>query len=82
MGATGLSYTDPKMRRFRGVVEGVFGGMKTRLGSGYLLERKPKTARMRALLELVVYAHKIWALPVTRVFLSLLAPPPGYKAIY
>jgi hypothetical protein len=40
--------------RFRGVVEGVFGGMKTRLGGAYGL----------------------------RVLLSLLPPPPGYKAIY
>jgi hypothetical protein len=45
---------DPEVYRFRGVVEGVFGGMKTRLGGAYGL----------------------------RVLLSLLPPPPGYKAIY
>ena len=58
----------------RGVVEGVFGGMKTRLGGGYLWERKPWTAMARALLELIAYG--------LRVLLSLLPPPPGYKAIY
>jgi hypothetical protein len=31
---------DPEVYRFRGVVEGVFGGMKTRLGGAYLWERK------------------------------------------
>ena len=30
---------DPEVYRFRGVVEGVFGGMKTRLGGRYLWER-------------------------------------------
>ena len=57
-----------------GRVEGVFGGMKTRLGGGYLWERKPWTAMARALLELIAYG--------LRVLLSLLPPPPGYKAIY
>jgi len=52
----------------------VFGGMKTRLGGGYLWERKPWTAMARALLELIAYG--------LRVLLSLLPPPPGYKAIY
>ncbi len=65
---------DPEVYRFRGVVEGVFGGMKTRLGGGYLMERKPWTAMARALLELIAYG--------LRVLLSLLPPPPGYKAIY
>gem|GEM_PF-262844 len=65
---------DPEVYRFRGVVEGVFGGMKTRLGGGYLWERKPWTAMARALLELIAYG--------LRVLLSLLPPPPGYKAIY
>ncbi|BAW02505.1 hypothetical protein TTMY_2139 [Thermus thermophilus] len=65
---------DLEVYRFRGVVEGVFGGMKTRLGGGYLLERKPWTAMARALLELIAYG--------LRVLLSLLPPPPGYKAIY
>jgi len=45
-----------------------------RLGGGYLLERKPWTARLRAFLELIAYG--------LRVLLSLLPPPPGYKAIY
>ncbi|GLV49269.1 transposase [Thermus sp. LT1-2-5] len=72
--AWGREVWDPGVYRFRGVVGGVFGGMKTRLGGGYLLERTPKTARARALLELAVYA--------LRVLLSLLPPPPGYKAIY
>ncbi len=48
--------------------------MKTRLGGGYLMERKPWTAMARALLELIAYG--------LRVLLSLLPPPPGYKAIY
>ncbi|BBL93757.1 transposase [Thermus thermophilus] len=65
---------DPEVYRFRGVVEGVFGGMKTRLGGGYLMERKPWTAMARAFLELIAYG--------LRVLLSLLPPPPGYKAIY
>ncbi len=38
------------------------------------LERKPWTAMARALLELIAYG--------LRVLLSLLPPPPGYKAIY
>ncbi|WP_259349120.1 transposase [Thermus thermophilus] len=65
---------DPEVYRFRGVGEGVFGGVKTRLGGGYLWERKPWTAMARALLELIAYG--------LRVLLSLLPPPPGYKAIY
>jgi hypothetical protein len=65
---------DPEVYRFRGVVEGVFGGMKTRLGGAYLWERKPWTAMVRAFLELIAYG--------LRVLLSLLPPPPGYKAIY
>ena len=52
----------------------VVGGMKTRLGGGYLWERKPWTAMARALLELIAYG--------LRVLLSLLPPPPGHKAIY
>jgi hypothetical protein len=65
---------DPEVYRFRGVVEGVFGGMKTRLGGAYLWERKPWTAMVRAFLELIAYG--------LRVLLSLLPPSPGYKAIY
>jgi hypothetical protein len=64
---------DPEVYRFRGVVEGVFGGMKTRLGGAYLWERKPWTAMVRAFLELIAYG--------LRVLLSLLPPPPGYKAV-
>jgi hypothetical protein len=64
----------PEVYRFRGVVEGVFGGMKTRLGGAYLWERKPWTAMVRAFLELIAYG--------LRVLLSLLPPPHGYKAIY
>jgi hypothetical protein len=64
---------DPEVYRFRGVVEGVFGGMKRRLSGAYLWERKPWTAMVRAFLELIAYG--------LRVLLSLL-PPPGYKAIY
>jgi hypothetical protein len=48
--------------------------MKTRLGGAYLWERKPWTAMVRAFLELIAYD--------LRVLLSLLPPPPGYKAIY
>ncbi len=47
---------------------------KTRLGGGYLWERKPWTAMARGLLELIAYGLK--------VLLSLLPPPPGYEAIY
>jgi hypothetical protein len=50
------------------------GGMKTRLGRAYLCERKPWTATVRMFLELIAYGF--------RVLLSLLPPPPGYKAIY
>ena len=53
---------------------GVFGGLGRRGGGGYLWERKPWTAMARALLELIAYG--------LRVLLSLLPPPPGYKAIY
>lgn len=73
-GFDGKEGWDPEVYRFRGVVEGVFGGMKTRLGGGYLWERKPWTAMARAFLELIAYG--------LRVLLSLLPPPPGYKAIY
>ncbi len=38
------------------------------------LEQKPWTAMARGLLELIAYGLK--------VLLSLLPPPPGYKAIY
>jgi hypothetical protein len=48
--------------------------MKTRLGGAYLWERKRWTAMVRAFLELIAYG--------LRVLLSLLPPPPGYKAIY
>jgi len=48
--------------------------MKTRLGGAYLWERKRRTAMVRAFLELIAYGLK--------VLLSLLPPPPGYKAIY
>jgi hypothetical protein len=48
--------------------------MKTRLGEAYLWERKPRTATVRVFLELIAYG--------LRVLLSLLPPPPGYKAIY
>ena len=64
---------DPEVYRFRGVVEVVFGGMKRRLGGAYLWERKPWTAMVRAFLELIAYG--------LRVLLSLLPPPPGYKAV-
>ncbi len=60
--------------RLRGVVEGVFGAIKTRWRGGYGRERMPRTAMLRALLELVAYG--------LRVLPSLLPPPPGYKAIY
>ena len=62
---------DPEVYRCRGVVE---GGMKTRLGGAYLWERKRRTAMVRVFLELIAYG--------LRVPLSLLPPPPGYKAIY
>ena len=52
-------------------LRGVFSGGG---GGGYLWERKPWTAMARALLELIAYG--------LRVLLSLLPPPPGYKAIY
>ena len=50
------------------------GGRGPGGGGGYLWERKPWTAMARALLELIAYG--------LRVLLSLLPPPPGYKAIY
>jgi hypothetical protein len=62
----------PEVYRFRGVVEGVFGGMKS--GWGGLPLGKPWTAMVRAFLELIACG--------LRVLLSLLPPPPGYKAIY
>ncbi|AMA76270.1 hypothetical protein AV541_06105 [Thermus parvatiensis] len=45
--------------------------MKTRLGGGYLWERKPWTAMARALLELIAYG--------LRVLLSLLPPLRGTR---
>ncbi|GAA6735095.1 IS5-like element ISTth7 family transposase [Thermus oshimai] len=65
---------DGEMYRRRGVVEGVCGGLKTRMRGGYLQERKALTAMRRAFLELVAYG--------LRVFLSLLPPSEGCKAIY
>jgi hypothetical protein len=50
------------------------GGAGVGVGGGYLWERRPWTAMARVLLELVAYG--------LRVLLSLLPPPPGYKAIY
>jgi len=44
------------------------------VGRAYLCERKPWTATVRAFLKLIAYG--------LRVLLSLLPPPPGYKAIY
>jgi hypothetical protein len=41
------------------VVEGVFGGMKTRLGGAYLWERKPWTAMVRTFLELIAYGLRV-----------------------
>jgi hypothetical protein len=43
-------------------------------GGAYLWERKPWRAMVRAFLGLIAYG--------LRVLLSLLPPPPGYKAIY
>jgi hypothetical protein len=56
------------------VVEGVFGGIKTRLGRAYLWERKAWTAMVRAFLELIAYG--------LRVLLSPLPLSPRHKAIY
>jgi hypothetical protein len=50
------------------------GGDEDTLDRAYLWERKPWTAMARAFLELIAYGLK--------VLLSLLPPPPGYKAIY
>jgi hypothetical protein len=63
---------DLEVYRFRGVVEGVFGGMKRRLGGAYLWERKPWTAMARAFLELIAYG-------LSRVLLSLLPLSPGTR---
>ncbi len=65
---------DGEVYRRRGVVEGVFGGMKTRLRRGYLQERKPHTAMWRAFMEFLAYG--------LRILLTLLPPQGGYKAIY
>jgi hypothetical protein len=42
---------DPSLYRLRGVVEGVFGALKTRLAGGYLQEVLPQMAQKRAYLE-------------------------------
>ncbi|GBD11302.1 hypothetical protein HRbin23_00960 [bacterium HR23] len=54
----------PALYRLRGVVEGVFGGIKTRLLGGYLAEMGEETPRKRVFLEALAYN--------LRVLLSLL----------
>jgi hypothetical protein len=66
---------DPSLYRLRGVVEGVFGALETRLASGYLQEVLPQMAQKRAYLE--VAAYNLGAL--LRLLLRLLLPPsPPY----
>jgi hypothetical protein len=60
--------------RFRGVVEGVFGGMKSRWAGGYLMERKPSSAMKRIFLEAIAYD--------LRILLTLTPVPKGFKPIY
>ncbi len=62
----------PSACRLRGVVEGVFGAVKTRLWGGYLLEVLPQMARKRAYLEAVAYNLRL----LLRLFLHLLGPSP------
>ena len=42
---------DPSLYRLRGVVAGLFGAIKTRLGGGYLREVLPSMAQKLAYLE-------------------------------
>jgi len=63
---------DPSLYRLRGVVEGVFGAVKTRLWGGYLLEVLPQMAQKRVYLEAVAYNLRL----LLRLLLHLLRPSP------
>ena len=66
---------DPSIYRLRGVVEGVFGALKTRLAGGYLQEVLPQMAQKRAYLEAAAYNLRA----ALRLLLPLLLPPlPPY----
>jgi hypothetical protein len=60
------------LHRLRGVVEGVFGALKTRLAGGYLQEVLPQMAQKRAYLEAVAYNLRL----LLRLLMHLLRPWP------
>jgi hypothetical protein len=70
---SGRRHFDPSLYRLRGVVEGVFGAIKTRLAGGYLQEMLPSMAQKRAYLEAVVRGLAAAAAPL---MLRLLLPRP------
>ncbi len=66
---------DPSLYRLRGVVEGVFGALKTRLAGGYLQEVLPQMAQKRACLVAAAYHLRA---PLRLLLRLLLPPPPPY----
>jgi len=66
---------DPSIYRLRGVVEGVFGALKTRLAGGYLQEVLSQMAQKRAYLEAAAYNLRALLRLLLRLLLS---PPPPY----
>jgi hypothetical protein len=68
----GQKLFEPFLYRFRGVGEGVFGGIKTRL-NGPVRELKPKVALKRVLLEAICYDLRIL---LTLILFALLPARP------
>ena len=66
----------PSLYRLRGVVEGVFRAMKTRLWGGYLPEVLPQMAQKRAYLEAVAVVLAPAAAPLSALATAL-APSPA-----
>jgi hypothetical protein len=69
---SGRRHFHPSLYRLRGVVEGVFGAVKTRLWGGYLPEVLPQMAQKRAYLEAVAYNLRL----LLRLLMHLLRPWP------
>jgi hypothetical protein len=66
---SGRRHFHPSLYRLRGVVEGLFGAIKTRLAGGYLQEMLPSMAQKRAYLEATARGLAAAAAP-------LVAPAP------
>lgn len=68
----GKRHFDPSLDRLRGVVEGVFGAVRTRLWGSYLPAMLPQRAQKRVYLEAVAYNLCL----LLRLLLHLLLPGP------